>query len=820
MKKIWCLAVITCFFYSYSFAALTPSCDCVEKIDATHYKAWFGYSNTETSTITKTIGTDNKITGGGLTGDDQGQLRVFEVGSFTKLFSIIFDGTSLSWVLNGNTATASFSSSLCEFSQGPSTFEPNYTRTTSYNDDGNPPQVVTEYSDGIGRSLQVQADLHGIGGYDALVTATEYDDAGRQYKSYKTFPSITDKQYLSLSQIDKNANEYFSSTGKGPDAEGYPFSEVVFYSDPLNRKQAVGAEGKEFSLDQTDGHPVMYWYFSTKANSGLTDRDADGFLTSATLAKLVGTSPVLPSEVTAPTHFLSVTRDADGNFTQQLTNPLHGKTEASWAAGSSTVTIKSKSVYDAFGNLKEEIPPGTKLISSTKYTYNTLGQLITKDNPDGAVEYYTYDNAGNLETVQYKTHDTNAKLLREIKYKYDEFNRTEEVVLMSGKDEIPKVIYAYDRFENIPVEYIRQLSGELGNLNNLKGRIAAVISFGEMGDYKTVTARNRVIELFSYDKEGRIENKYVNIPSIYSQRIAYEYDLQGKVIKESIITAGYEPVIKKYKYDELGRLCKVIHANAVPPKILASYRYDDRGLLKYKQLYTNAGHTDNYTYDLHDFVKSITSPIGGQFSETLDYSSNYTGNISGASYNYNTSPSNSFDYSYTYDGINRLTSVKSGTSTKTEICKYDYDAAGRFLNKKENSSDLKDYGYYPESSSSSNIYTSRLRKTGTSGNRFIYDEFGNLLVDKTKKLVIQYDYRNLPVFFRFYSSIPSGIGSDTRGSIYITDSEYSGDKGDVEKYMDYIKTKTKGTSSEVKMTGIAVMLYDASGNRVMKTSGN
>ena len=128
---------------------------------------------------------------------------------------------------------------------------------------------------------------------------------------------------------------------------------------------------------------------------------------------------------------------------------------------------------------------------------------------------------------------------------------------------------------------------------------------------------------------------------------------------------------------------------------------------------------------------------------------------------------------------------------------YHYDPIGRFRSKTEGGSYLMGYEYYPGNN--------RLMKTSrnTIGKEYVYDSFGNLVIDYTKKMVIEYDWRNMPVAYRFYSDIPStGITRDGSGTCTNTDL--------------YAFFDEKVADNTVQLVSTVVMLYDADGTRIGK----
>ncbi|HEX2937064.1 MAG TPA: hypothetical protein VHO72_17045, partial [Bacteroidales bacterium] len=104
-------------------------------------------------------------------------------------------------------------------------------------------------------------------------------------------------------------------------------------------------------------------------------------------------------------------------------------------------------------------------------------------------------------------------------------------------------------------------------------------------------------------------------------------------------------------------------------------------------------------------------------------------------------------------------------------------------------------------------HSSRLKKNSKNGSDkdYIYDAFGNLVVDLRKNMLIEYDWRDMPIAFRFYSNL-SAIVAKTVNAIGTT--------------TDPQLVKTIIGNSTAVMTSQVVMLYDAVGKRVAKLEGN
>jgi hypothetical protein len=95
---------------------LTPFLDCVTSIGTgsnAQVVAYFGYSNTTAYSDSLSVGDLNQVSPGI---PDQGQPTVFDVGVYPKVFGFTFDPTItpvVSWILNGQEATASTASPQC-----------------------------------------------------------------------------------------------------------------------------------------------------------------------------------------------------------------------------------------------------------------------------------------------------------------------------------------------------------------------------------------------------------------------------------------------------------------------------------------------------------------------------------------------------------------------------------------------------------------------------------------------------------------------------------------------------------------------------------
>jgi hypothetical protein len=92
---------------------LTPALDCVTNSGNGIFTAYFGYTNTGPVSIAFPVGDFNQVFPGSA---DQGQPVTFDIGAYPKVFAVEFDPVitpSVSWLLNGLTATADAQSPQC-----------------------------------------------------------------------------------------------------------------------------------------------------------------------------------------------------------------------------------------------------------------------------------------------------------------------------------------------------------------------------------------------------------------------------------------------------------------------------------------------------------------------------------------------------------------------------------------------------------------------------------------------------------------------------------------------------------------------------------
>ena len=246
----------------------------------------------------------------------------------------------------------------------------------------------------------------------------------------------------------------------------------------------------------------------------------------------------------------------------------------------------------------------------------------------------------------------------------------------------------------------------------------------------------------------------------------------------------------EYDYDHAGRLLKTKHQIGNQSEILMSeLAYDNLGRLTSKKLHDNT-EIINYTYNIRNWLKSINSP---RFQETLYYQDGttalYNGNISQMDWKV-LQESHSHRYTFSYDGLNRLTDAVydrgfgvSYVNTNYFNESMSYDKHGNILSLNRymqvtNMSQLVNnmgYNYSGNQVTSINDY-SYIGAPLNNGlqifqkahsyrpEEYIYDANGRMTVDYNKGIAkIQYNSLNLPKKMQFLPGHILEYGYDALG---------------------------------------------------------
>ena len=327
--------------------------------------------------------------------------------------------------------------------------------------------------------------------------------------------------------------------------------------------------------------------------------------------------------------------------------------------------------YDELGRLASETDP---LGHETAYAYDPLGNLRAKTNPDGSVVSYEYDvrrltavvlPGGARESFGYdalgrRTSMANSEV--SLSFVYDALNRMTQATNHTLGQTIG---YGYDAAGNRT-----SMDGPLGRVTYLydaKNRLAeqhdpasGVYRLAyDAADRRTgLTYPNGVTTEYDYDQANRLTDLLTRDPQgTVLDGYAYSYDAVGN---RTEMRSLRDSAVHDYTYDSVDRLTRWQRG----PDRFEAYAYDEVG--NRQQLEDERG-VITYSYDdANRLLQEVRTLTGGGTTTTTDYGWDPNGNllqkqVEGGSLT-----------TYTWDALNRLTSVTDATGLHT----YGYDPQG------------------------------------------------------------------------------------------------------------------------------------------------
>jgi YD repeat-containing protein len=720
---------------------------------------------------------------------------------------------------------------------------PNYVQTEVHVNPDSAPSISVSYSGGLGRNLQtsVYLDVN-----KTRVYGTVFDDAGRQWRTTVPFIHPT---------LDFIPDPVLAAQGNRGDA--YPYHESRYKPDTYERIDAMGAPGADFSL--SGGNCSRNWYLGTiLEKTNLSNIDQWGFIKNdPALLNEIALNGLEASGVTETfdaTHFLTVTKGPNDNSYSQEIKDKFGRT----VSRCEMLNIRSENTYDVLGNLLQQSPPdnttprNVNVQKATIVHYNTIGQAIETTTPDAGLVEYLYDASGQLIASQDAKQRTAGENCYTV-YLYDALGRDTAIGVnkslnteMSFHQIDPdnpqwtvdgldlRIRKIYDDPANLVAilgasytpEYF---SSNYCPLEKTQGRVVAEIAYLENSS-SSLFLNKITIDIFTYDDEGKVTAQLKRVPKMNGfYMFSYTYDQQGNLIayRYAKNEQGNNPTMDNllYQLDRHGRIITInsIDANNNTSAVVDN-EYSDIDLLNKKVFGYSTDRSSNsdfiqYYYNLRNWPTGNsnskfmemnlcynTSSIGG----TTLLQPQYNGNISAVQYRYNVPGSYEFGIEqYEYDRVERLTKVNSDNALFSADQEFTYNADGT-LNTKLRSNvptNAKTFtGTYRYVPNSNKVHTIEGHASKGNVNNFVYDPNGNMIFDYSKKMYVDYDWRNLPISFKFYNSISSDL--------LITDNETA--RANLWRTLKQAIEAASGTTmvSEVKM------VYDASGNRVVKKEYN
>ena len=390
--------------------------------------------------------------------------------------------------------------------------------------------------------------------------------------------------------------------------------------------------------------------------------------------------------------------------------------------------------YDRQGRLLEiRHPDGSR----HQLGWNNLGQLLEERLPDGGQRKYRYDALGRQITRQAETGAITH-------YQWDAANRLAQITLPGGATRA----FTYNPYGRVTAE-----RDEMGRItryeyaNNLHLVSRRINPDGSQLRYSYDNARLLLTEIenergehyhLDYYSNGLIQQE----TGFDGRRTAYEYDLNGKLLKKTEFGDDGSELVTEYQRDAAGRLL----VKTLPDGEEIHYSYDALGRL----VNVDDGHWPlAYEYDVQD--RLITEHQGwgttryeydsvGQLSHcrlpdgsTLDYRHQPGGHLSSIDLNGTRLTSHQFNAGreqqrqqglllshYQYDEQGRLQAHSVSQRDKNLFQRrYSYDANGNLAGIDDSRKGNRSYHYDP--------LDRLINVRGTTPESFAHDPAGNLL---------------------------------------------------------------------------------------------
>ncbi|WIM95225.1 putative Ig domain-containing protein [Actinoplanes oblitus] len=301
--------------------------------------------------------------------------------------------------------------------------------------------------------------------------------------------------------------------------------------------------------------------------------------------------------------------------------------------------------YDAAGNTLSHTDP---LHRTTPWTYDAYGDKLTEQTPDGQTSRFTYDDRGNLLTST-----TPSGQVNKLAYNADNTLDSRET------DEGHKTTYQYDTNGDLlkvidpmqrPVTYGYDPDGRVRTVTNALLQVTSTTTFDDAGRTVAVVDANGGTTAYEYYPDGTqysVTDPETNLKS-YT-----EYDLAGRLTRTTDRAGRHTD----YTYTAAGQVEKVTDPNGNT----VEYTYDALGD---KLTEKTAAGTTKFTYDAAGRLLTTELPSGavtrtvyddaGQVVKTIDAKLKET--------------------VYTYDQAGRVASV---TDPDHRVTRTVYTADGR-----------------------------------------------------------------------------------------------------------------------------------------------
>jgi RHS repeat-associated protein len=326
---------------------------------------------------------------------------------------------------------------------------------------------------------------------------------------------------------------------------------------------------------------------------------------------------------------------ADKNVTVEYSYSKTGKILTLTAINSSTGNQVTQYVYDKFDRVIKEIYPDSEnaLDDCVTFGYNSSNELVLKQDQNGSVHEYRYDNFGRLLTDTVTVLGTGVDdTVRKISTEYTVAGQIRTITSLDGEDNVVnQIMYQYDENGQLQREY----TAHHGDVN-----IASTSFIGYEYDIAktdnyfdnslrlvSVTYPSGKTVSYEYDEYGRtagindgdnslVEYKYQGVNSVLRTKyiepnLTLDYTVSGALDRFGRITdhawknaSGQNIVRIQHGYDQLGN--RTYRNDKILPNMDELYSYDEINQIKFlnrgtlttdNSTITNGNHAEAWNFD-------------------------------------------------------------------------------------------------------------------------------------------------------------------------------------------------------------------------------
>lgn len=298
---------------------------------------------------------------------------------------------------------------------------------------------------------------------------------------------------------------------------------------------------------------------------------------------------------------------------------------------------------------------------TTKLSYDKRGRIVSRIVGQKSTSYF-YDGVGQLLKVILPTGDA-------ISYTYDDAHRLTDIRDSTGA----RIHYTLDAADNL---INAEIFDEDGNLSR-----ESKATFNHLGSLQKIISSNNRETLFEYDENGNVttitdpllRQTFFNLDALDRTRevifpdessIKIDYDMNDQV---TTVTNARESVVT-YTRNSLAQT-KQVESDDFEPYVIAQ-QYDKAGNVKSKV--EARGITTSYTYDALNRLTSISAPNVTTSVYSYDAGPNGKGRLTSMA-------DESGSTSFVYNSQGRIDSVSRMLNGLSLTTRHVYDTAGRLI---------------------------------------------------------------------------------------------------------------------------------------------